>query len=176
MIGTTRAQDASQPAAALAGSAQPALRRVLVPVDGSPLAEAVLPFVAAWAAPLGLEIVLVSVVPRVPPPLAEGAPEVIIDTMERLRMETDAYVTALATRIGGTGLPVLTDVRIGDVPAQILEAADAWQADVIAMTTHGRTGLSRLAFGSVAEEVLRHARVPVLVKRVQETKAQRSAA
>lgn len=74
--------------------------------------------------------------------------------------ETDAYVTALAARVRG----------------QILKAADAWEVDVIAMTTHGRSGLSRLAFGSVAEAVLRRARVPVFVKRVQQTETERSAA
>ena len=168
---------ASPEAAGLVGTApQPVFRRVLVPVDGSALAEAILPFVQALAAPLRLEVVLLSVVPRIPPQLVEGAPEVVVDNMERLREETDAYVTALAGRVRAGGLSVLTDVRIGDIPAQILDAADTWEADLIAMTTHGRSGLSRLAFGSVAEEVLRHARVPVFIKRAQEPEAQRSAA
>jgi nucleotide-binding universal stress UspA family protein len=129
-------------------------RRVLVAVDGSEMAEAVLPFILAIAQPLGLDVVLLRVNPRAQPDLAEAA-----------RLMSQAYVADLAKEVEAAGVRVTTSVRDGVPVDEILAAARDEGADLIAMTTHGRTGPSRLLFGSVAEGVLREATVPVLVMR-----------
>jgi nucleotide-binding universal stress UspA family protein len=71
--------------------------RVLVPLDGSPLGEAVLPFVSRLARPLGLEIALLRVVPMVTPKIVQGGTRpIILDQGERLREEAEAYLRGVA--------------------------------------------------------------------------------
>ncbi|MGH7279552.1 MAG: universal stress protein [Candidatus Rokuibacteriota bacterium] len=150
------------------------LRRMLVPLDGSPVAETIIPFVSRIARPLGLEIVLLRAVPAVPPQVVEGgARHMVIDNTDRLRQEADDYLRATADGLSTNGFRVLTAVRVGDAATEIVAGARECQVDVIAMTTHGRTGLGRLLFGSVAEAVLRRAHVPVLTMRA--TEAERTA-
>jgi nucleotide-binding universal stress UspA family protein len=144
------------------------LRRVLVPLDGSPLAESVIPFVSRFARPLALEIALLRVIPAVTPHIVEGARQVVVDNSERLRQEADSYLRTIADRLSAEGFRVVTAVRVGDAATEIVAGARECQADLIAMTTHGRTGLGRLLFGSVAEAVFRRAHVPVLLMRATE--------
>jgi nucleotide-binding universal stress UspA family protein len=151
--------------------------RVLVPLDGSPLAEAVLPFVSSLAGPLGLEISLLRVTPVVTPKVLEGGTQrIILDQGERLREEAEAYLRGIASRLVADGFRVTTTVRTGEAAPEIVAGARECQADLIGMMTHGRTGLGRLFFGSVAEAVLRHAAVPVFVVRATEAQLARSAA
>lgn len=152
-----------------------ALRRALVPLDGSPVAEAIVPFVSRIARPLGLEIALLRAVPRTPPEVIEGS-RVVLDNTERLTQEADAYLRTIADRLSASGFRVLTIVRVGDPAAEILAAARECEADLIAMTTHGRGALGRLLFGSVAEAVLRRALVPVFIVRATEAGAGQKAA
>lgn len=152
-------------------------RRVLVPLDGSPLAEAVLPFVSSLARPLGLEIALLRVIPVITPKVVEGGTRrIILDQGERLREEAEVYLRGVAGSLVADGFRVTTTVRTGEAAPEIVAGARECQADLIGMMTHGRTGLGRLFFGSVAEAVLRHAAVPVFVVRATEAQLARSAA
>ena len=152
-------------------------RRVLVPLDGSALAEAVLPFVSSLARPLGLEIALLRVIPVVTPKVVEGGTRrIILDHGERLREEAEVYLRGVAGSLVADGFRVTTTVRTGEAAPEIVAGARECQADLIGMMTHGRTGLGRLFFGSVAEVVLRHAAVPVFVVRATEAQLARSAA
>jgi nucleotide-binding universal stress UspA family protein len=139
--------------------------RVVVPVDGSEVAEAILPFVLDIAGPLGLEVVLVRVNRPIPPLAVEGTRAMCVDDVEGRREEAEAYLAGLAEELAGAGVRAETRVRRGEPVAEILAAARAEDADLIAMTTHGRTGAARLLFGSVAEGVLREAGIPVLLMR-----------
>lgn len=150
-------------------------RRALVPLDGSPVAEAIIPFVARIAQPLGLEVALLRAVPRIPPQVTEGR-RVIVDNTERLNQEAEAYLRTIADRLAATGLCVLTSVRVGDAATEIVAGARECEADLIAMTTHGRGALGRLLFGSVAEAVLHRAHVPVFIVRATEAAEGRKAA
>jgi nucleotide-binding universal stress UspA family protein len=151
--------------------------RVLVPLDGSPLAEAVLPFVSRLARPLGQEIALLRVVPMVTPKVVQGGNRpIILDQGERLREEAEAYLRGVAARLVADGFRVTTAVRTGAAAPEIVAGARECQADLIGMMTHGRTGLGRLFFGSVAEAVLRHAAVPVFLVRATEAQLARSVA
>ena len=143
-------------------------KRALIPVDGSVNAEAILPFILEIAGPLDIDVVLLQVVPPVVPLAVEGIPYVDPATIEARREEAVAYLAGLAAEVRGKGLDVTRIVRIGEPMTEILAAAREAGADLIAMTTHGRTGAARLLFGSIAEGVLRHADIPVFLMRQTE--------
>jgi nucleotide-binding universal stress UspA family protein len=147
-----------------------------VPLDGSPVAEAIIPFVSRLAAPLGLEIALLRVVPRIPPQVMEGSRTFVVDNTERLRREADDYLRTIAEQFSRNGPCAVTAVRVGDPATEILAGAHESQADLIAMTTHGRSALGRLLFGSVAQAVLRRAKIPVFIVRATEAAERRAAA
>ena len=142
-------------------------RRALVTLDGSMVAEEILPAFLRVAYPLGLDIVLIRVVPTVP--VAAEDPGHAQDSAERMKAEAEAYLRAVAATLSLDGLRVDTVVRTGEAPQEIIAGAQEVHADLIAMTTHGRTGLRRLLFGSVAEAVLRAAPVPVFIVRASPT-------
>jgi nucleotide-binding universal stress UspA family protein len=145
-------------------------KRALVTLDGSDLAEAILPFITEIAGPLDVEVVLLRVVPHIPPQIVEGTRHAVFEDVEGRLAEATEYLRPLAARLTARGLRARTEVRHGDAVTQIIECAKAVGADLIAMTTHGRGGLGRLLFGSVAEAVLRHAEIPVFLMRL--TKSQ----
>lgn len=141
--------------------------RVLVPLDGSPRAERAVPVAAKIAAANHGTVVLVRVMTL---PIVYGAalvPSLSVETMEAERMECTGYLSDI------TNLPALMNlgtetVVMQGVPAQsILEATSSKKADLVVMTSHGRTGLSRWMLGSVAQQIAHHAPVPVLVLRAE---------
>ena len=139
-------------------------KRALVPLDGSIVAEGVIPFILQIAGPLDLDVALLRVVVPMPPTVLDAGPVVIGDTNE-LRAEAEAYLVPFATELRDKGVRATTEVRCGEPVDEILAATTAAKADLIIMTTHGRSGLGRLLFGSVAEAVLRRADVPVFLMR-----------
>jgi nucleotide-binding universal stress UspA family protein len=143
-------------------------KRVLVPVDGSEVAEAVLPFIEQIAGPLDLEVVLLNVVQPIGAIASPETPYVAMDDLAARREDARAYLAGLAGELRAKGIRVEKIDRCGDPVEQILDAARASGVDLIAMTTHGRTGPARLLFGSVAEGVLRHSDIPVFLMRQTE--------
>ena len=87
---------------------------------------------------------------------------------ERLYQEGRATLANLAATIRKSGVTVTTEVRTGLPSEEIVHAAIDYGADLIVMTTHGRKGVSHLLLGSVAEDVIRHARCPVLAVHVHD--------
>lgn len=140
-------------------------KRALVPLDGSPLAEAVIPFLTEIAGPLDMSIVLLRVLEPLAPGLVEGMRQTLINVGEMRVHEAKEYLESVAATVRARGIDVSHQVRSGHPDVQIVEAAREMSADLIAMSTHGRSGLGRLLFGSVAEQVLRHADVPVFMMR-----------
>jgi nucleotide-binding universal stress UspA family protein len=141
--------------------------RILVPLDGSEGAETVLPFAENIAGPLDAELVLLRVVEPIAAVVGLGSGEVGgIDALRNHQREAKRYLAELAERLGTKGLRVRTLAALGAPVTEIVTAAEAEKADLIAMTTHGRTGVRRLVFGSVAEGVLRGGAVPVLMFRM----------
>ena len=139
------------------------VKKILVPLDGSPLAEAILPQVTELTTPLRAEVLLLRVA------LAHVFPGVD-RTEEEVRVihEAEEYVAALAGKLAGEGIHVRTAVRYGKAAEEILAHITANEVDLVAMSTHGRSGLTRLVMGSVAEEVVRNAGVPVLLVRASD--------
>lgn len=151
-------------------------KRAVVALDGSPVAEAIVPFILEVAGPLDMEVVLVRVNRPVPPEVIEGSRHVVVEDPEVSRIDAEEYLAPIAIELRGKGVRVRTQVRRGQPAEEIVAAARESGADLIAMTTHGRSGLGRLLFGSVAEQVLRESRLPVFLMRVTEAQvAQRAA-
>jgi nucleotide-binding universal stress UspA family protein len=140
-------------------------KRVLVPLDGSELAENVLPLLMDIAGPLDMAVVLLRVLEPAAPMITEAGGYVVVDDPERRRQDAVEYLAPIAAGLRARGVKVDCDIRVGRAEERILAAARDVGADLIAMSTHGRSGLGRLLFGSVAEQVLRHADVPVFLLR-----------
>jgi len=143
-------------------------KRALIPLDGSPVAETILPFILEIAGPLDIEVVLLRVLQPVPPMVVEGSRHIVVEDEETRRVDALEYLAALAVDLRNKAVRVETRVHHGMPPVEIVNAARDVQADLIAMTTHGRSGLRRLMFGSVAEAVLRQSDIPVFLLRATE--------
>jgi len=113
---------------------------------------------------------LLRVVEPIPPMVAEGASPVFVDDPVARTRDAQEYLAPIAAELQRRGVDATWEVCRGTAATAILDAGKAFGADVIAMGTHGRSGLGRLLFGSVAEQVLRHASVPVLL--IRQTEAQ----
>jgi nucleotide-binding universal stress UspA family protein len=153
-----------------AGQGTEPYRKILVPLDGTPFAEAALSYLSREHIGGQAEVILLQAVPRVMPPFASG---LIGDAASQIYREADAetrqhlqgaeaYLHAKSTaapRQGAWGIRA----TIGVAGQEVLASAHSEHADLIVLATHGRHGLERLLHGSVTRELLRHADVPVLI-------------
>ncbi len=139
--------------------------KILVPLDGSPVAEAILPHVCTLAACTGAEIVLLQVTDAPVYHFVLTDPQCGSTEQGHLETEATAYLDAVAEDLERMGFRATTLFRDGEIAETIRNVAAEIHADIIAMCTHGRTGLPRMAFGSIAEAVLRGANLPMLVVR-----------
>ena len=146
-------------------------KRALVPLGGSPLAEAIIPFLVDIAGPLDMSVVLLRVLEPIPLVVVEGVRHALLEAGAARAREAETYLESMAVTLRARGVDVSCQVRSGRPELEIVEAAADTSADLIAMSTHGRSGLGRLLFGSVAEQVLRHADVPVFMMRQSEETA-----
>lgn len=149
-------------------TADPGPQRILIPLDGSPFGERIIPLAVAIGALTGAGCRLLRVVPPVLSSsggglgeLGDGSPTVA----DQLRAEASGYLTGLTALAPGLNAAV-THVAVDWPPAvAILADADANGIDLIALETRGRSGLAKLFLGSVADKVVRGATIPVLLQR-----------
>lgn len=143
--------------------------RILVPLDGSKLAEVALPHAVTLAKQSKGTVLLVRVMqPLTAMVIPEGA---YIDwdrVQAEIEAEARAYLADASARLAAEGVTVQTQLKTGDPAEAIIETAKAIGADVIVMATHGRSGLGRWVLGSVADRVVRAATAPVLLIRPAE--------
>jgi nucleotide-binding universal stress UspA family protein len=133
------------------------LDRILIPLDGSALAESVLVQVRRLLARRDAELLLLQVVTLPPSNEADAG-----EPLDHLWSRATEYLQSVAGRLSSEGIRARTRVVEGFPAREILGAAKKEHADLIAMSTHGRTGIARWVFGSVTEKVLRGSPVPVL--------------
>lgn len=153
--------------AAVQGTA--AWQRMIVPLDGSPLAERVIPHAAELARPLGLEVVLMRVFGVPTPVFAEDYGPYVEELWTQLEDEAQKYLTEKKQQLLAQGLTnVVTIVTAGFPAEKIIDAARERKDALVAMSTHGRSGVNRFVMGSVTDRVVRHSGDPVLVIRAQE--------
>jgi len=152
--------------------------RLLVPLDGSPLAESVLPHAEEIATRFGSRVILLRVAPSLASFMAETIPggglptagaeaELGVEVAEKEyqveQQSAGSYLDGIAARFTAKGLKADKLVREGPPGGVILETAHEQNANLIAMSTHGRTGIARTVLGSVADEVVRASHLPVLL-------------
>jgi nucleotide-binding universal stress UspA family protein len=155
-------------------------QKILVPLDGSKLAECVLPYVEKLATCCGTEqVILVSVTERVtgyrviedytqqlgerlvPAPGERLVPEAV----GKKEKQAQRYLGKVAKTLEAKGIKVLTEVLLGKPAEEIAFYATNERCDLIIMASHGRSGPSRWAYGSVADKVFRASSVPILMVR-----------
>jgi len=146
------------------GVEEPTARKILVPLDGGALADSALEHAQELAASRGAEVVLFSAV------WVEPTDNPLTYTRD-LDVSSAKAKEMLKTRVEGlanAGVKASSFIKRGEEAGSILDAAAEAGADLIAMTTHGRTGVKRWLLGSVAERVLRASPLPVLLVRAAE--------
>ena len=139
------------------------LTKIMVPLDGSPPGDAVLPHVEDLALRLSLTVSLARVV--TPPSLfwMDSYPESLGEAEKTMRAEAESYLDSVAQRLRVRGLEVESKVLVGHPATSLIEYLDKTPHDIIAMATRGRTGISRWMLGSVTDALVRGSGDPVLV-------------
>lgn len=158
------------------------LRHVLVPLDGSPLAEEALEYAQAIVAPDG-KITLVSAVevddipaygPALMPLVRTSLPD-YQDALNNLIPQANAYLQHIADRLQLRGVRAVFEARLGEPAAVIVDVARELNVDAIVISTHGRSGIGRWLFGSVTTKVLETANRPVFVVPSAQKRLERTA-
>jgi len=144
------------------------IKRILVGLDGSPLAEQVLGPVRALAEALGAELTLLHVAHL--PESFRATDDVTLDgIVAHERRDAQSYLHRVARELESAGLAVRTAVAVGDAAAEIVHGANRARSDLLALATHGRSGLQRWLHGSVADAVLHGTITPLLLVRPRVT-------
>ncbi len=150
--------------------------KILVPLDGSKLGESALPHVEELVSKLSPEAKVEVTLFRVIPPQFHyadvDAPGMQIpytkEEMTQIEKNAMDYLSKTGEALRSKGVIVKPEVSTGSAAEEIIRIADETNVDLIAMSTHGRSGLSRWAFGSVTDRVLRGGNVPILVARARQ--------
>jgi nucleotide-binding universal stress UspA family protein len=131
---------------------------ILIPLDGSEIAETILPEIQNLTPDYSARIVVVRVCH------AQAMTEkYAAEVQSRVAQEAETYLENMKARLNSKGFTVELHICYGDAAWEILDLSERTNVDLIAMSTHGRSGIGRWLLGSVAEKVLRHSRKPVLL-------------
>lgn len=150
--------------------------RVVVPLDGSKVGEAALPVIRQLADKLTpgakVEVTLLGVITLLRHWVVVGEASAPVsysdEELNVIKNRVTDYLERTGESIRGSNVSVNAIVVSGNAAEEILKTADRTKADLIAMSTHGRSGLRRLAFGSITDKVLRGSHIPVLMVRAPE--------
>lgn len=150
-------------------------KKIMVPLDGSELAECVLPHVDGFVTGCQVETVIFV---RVVEPTHYSAVSLTSSPQFHKTMQENAklieeeekssaarYLKKVISRVKQGGIKYKADVLVGKVADRLVDYADANEIDLVLIATHGRSGISRWVRGSIADRVLRSSRAPVLMIR-----------
>ena len=141
-------------------------KTILVPLDGSDRAEAILPHAEQLAKLGNGKIILMQVVEPAYASMSREIPMMISQELTQLREEeVTAYLSNRRKKLEKKGIKALTRVEHGPIVSTIIQVADREGADLIALASHGRSGLARVFYGSVAAGLLQHADRTLLIIR-----------
>ena len=154
--------------------------RILIPLDGSKTGEAALPYVEELMSKLSprvkIEVTLLQVVSLLTHYVVAGEAATPIfyteKEMEQIQQQARNYLNRVSEDIKSEKVSVEIRVGVGNAAEEIIKTADEIDAFLIAMSTHGRHGISRWAFGSVTDKVLRGGHKPILLVRAPKKAAQ----
>ncbi len=150
--------------------------RVVVPLDGSKVGEAALPVIGRLADRLApdakVEVTLIGVITLLRHWVVVGEASAPVSYTEEelniIKNRVTEYLNNVGESLKSKSIKVNVVVTSGNAAEEILKTAEQTRADLIAMSTHGRSGLRRLAFGSITDKVLRGSHIPVLMVRAPE--------
>jgi nucleotide-binding universal stress UspA family protein len=140
--------------------------KILLCLDGSTLAEQILPYAIAEAECFRSKVTLLRVVTTEIPAAARADPQIIgekMDEISKKEKEDAAYLKRIARRLRAKGIDVQYIVENGNAGEIIVDYAKKNGIGLIAMATHSHSGMGRIIFGSVAEYVVRESGLPVLM-------------
>lgn len=140
-------------------------KTILVPLDGSKCAEAILPHVAAMAKSFEADLVLMTAVDHAPPSVTRIGEQSEKEYVEKEQSEAESYLEEQKKKLEKEGINVKVVVLHGRAVSAIIEGAQHIDADLIAMGSHGRSGLTQAFYGSVASGVLNRIDRPLLLVR-----------
>lgn len=143
---------------------------ILVPLDGSKRAEGILPYVEELARRFGAKVILLEVIEPSTPLTTPQGTLIDIETVDREAEYAENYLISVQADLSEKGVSVVRYVEYGPVVETIIGVAERENADLIAMVSHGRTGLARVFYGSVAAGILQRIDRPLLLIRSQEEK------
>lgn len=149
-------------------------QRILVPLDGSELARRALPVAIELARQNNATLVLAQVIQVSYGALPEAyiaTPDLYNQVHDQAQADAEAELKAAAAQSTEAGIAVETIILEGDPASQLVDYEDEGKIDLIVMSTHGRSGLARFVYGSVAERVLRHGTRPILLLRAHASEA-----
>ncbi len=147
--------------------------KILVPLDGSKEGETAVPFVEELATKFKAQVILFHVIASDHDFCTmDGCSSFAFNDaqMKSEKASAQKYLDKVGAGLKQKGLTVKSEVRLGNAAEEIVKFADETSASVVAMSTHGRSGFSHLAFGSVTEKVLHSGKTPVLLVRASEAK------
>jgi nucleotide-binding universal stress UspA family protein len=159
------------------------LKKIMVPLDGSELAECVLPHVEGFIESCRVgTIVFVRAIEPDPMSFRESyaIPEVDLEKIEAYTKKIEEerkssagkYLNDVVDRLRQEGIEYHTEVIVGEVADSLMDYSESNDVDLILIATHGRSGISRWVRGSIADRILRASQIPVLMVRAPETKSE----
>ncbi len=147
-------------------------RKLMVPLDGSSVAECVLPHLETLAKDCQdpPEVVLVSAVEPISVPVGRelsrfGSLDEVTDYETHQRRDAEKYLKEKVAYLGEHGVKARSEIIVGKAGAALTDFANKGSFDLIVIATHGRSGITRLVWGSVAEHILHTVHAPVLMVR-----------
>lgn len=144
-------------------------KKILVPLDGTSMSEAILSHVEQLAQRGDAALYFLEVLEPLPQHAAAGAPSMFAEGAGQRAVDIKHYVHEMAEKFSAKGFHAEALVRRGAVVDTILHSADELGVDLIAMATHGHSGFARFLYGSVAADVLHRAKAPMLILRIEPT-------
>jgi len=140
--------------------------KIMVPLDGSQVAECVIPHIETIAGKSGIRVELVSVIEPLEIP-TRGKIAISDDEIKQIyaedKKEAAKYLDQVAARLAQAGIKADTVILSGKPADSLVRYAVDNKVDLIIMATHGRSGISKIFWGSVAEKILRATAIPVLL-------------
>jgi len=144
-----------------------AYKKILVSLDGSALAEAALPHAQTLASDEEAQIILLRVSADPAAEFSFSDPSIADNLIQEMEAETLSYMQSARGKLQKAGFRTSFLIRQGAIAETILQVAAEINADVVVMSTHGRSGVKRWLLGSVADRVVTHSEVPVMLIRPQ---------
>ena len=157
------------------GKEEQILSPILVPLDGSEAGESALPYVRELTEKLDLEVILFQVIARGQHVHTVGGLSYFLypeQQVESMKASAEQYLDGVGRRFAGTKATVRSELKFGDPAAEIIKFAGETDTCLVAMATHGHSGIMRWAFGSVTHKVLHGGNTPLLLVRALQVKAQ----